>query len=77
MLKLIQFKDCKAIWSDDGVTITGFKCRNVAHLDMLPHPTMLEFNCTESELAVVSNQRNQLYVKAKEHYVPEVVLITK
>jgi hypothetical protein len=76
MIKLIQFNDTRAIWSDTPNVIPGFVCRTVEHLDVLPLDTYLEFSCKETDLALVANNRNLLYKISKEYYVPEIKLLT-
>ncbi len=75
MIKLIQFIDKQAVWSNISNPVPGFACRTVEHLDVLPSNIMLEFSCKESELGSVSHDRNLLCFKAKDYYVSEIQLI--
>lgn len=74
MLKFIQFKDKRAVWSDIPHNVLGFACRTVEHLDVLPQEVMLEFNCTEQELGAIVSNRNLLQTKSREYHVPEIQL---
>ena len=76
MLKLIQFADCRAIWSSEQKNVSGFVCRTVAHLDVLPSAIMLEFSCTEAELGAYCDNKLLLYQASSQYYIPELQLNT-
>lgn len=78
MIKLITFNDTNAIWTDEAVApLSQIVCRQLQNLELLPDYVMLQFNCNESDLARVSNSRNQFQVCIQRYYIPELLIKSK
>lgn len=68
MIKLICFKDCNAVWSDQPLqSLNNIVCRRIDNIDILPIKSILHFNCNESELANVTYNKDLFYQKIKTY----------
>jgi hypothetical protein len=72
MFKLITFnKNTNVIWGDiQFEPLRTITYRKVPNLDVLPTTSVLEFNCSESELLKYANDRQLFSQKVKEFYIP-------
>lgn len=78
MIKLITFNDTNAIWTDEAVApLSQIVCRQLQNLELLPDCVMLQFDCNESDLARVSNSRNQFQACIQRYYIPELLIKSK
>ena len=58
--KIIQFRDCIVIITDEPIHIPGTICRHTKHFDSFPPDSLLVFNCKEEVVADVLNNEKAL-----------------
>lgn len=67
-VKIIQFKDCRAILTDKKVDIPDVICIFSKNIDMLPKEPLLEFECYEKVFSDNCHNRS-LFKKVIDLYM--------
>lgn len=72
LVKIIQFNDCRAIVTDESVSIPDAKCISSPYVNLMPKESLLEFKCDSRIFSDVCQNKQLLESVIDIYMVKEI-----